>query len=416
MGVAYARGMRRVLASLQSELESTWHRLEIDPSALTMHGDGTIVTPQPDLAMRDVPLPRLRGPDSTQEIDVDGILGEGGMGTVFLGEQRSLLREVAVKVARPDAHAGTEVALLREARVTGALQHPGIVPVHMLGVDEWGHAMVVMKRLPSRTWTGRLERKAHRDADLDRELAVLEQVANALAFAHERGVLHRDVKPDNVMLGDHGEVYLVDWGLAVRMPGCTIEDAPLAASVSRISGTLFYLAPEMAAGDGSRLGPATDVYLLGATLFEVLTGEPPHAPKPGADASPRAILQHLFCGAPPSLPDDVPEALRELVGAALSPDPAQRPAHAGVFRDAVAAYRANQVSLTLAAQARQRLRDAGRAEPNTEAAARQGTWLAEARFGFEQALRGDLDNPRLRAELNETLLRMVDRELVADPK
>lgn len=200
-------------------------------------------------------------------------LGEGGMGRVVLARQRSLEREVALKTLQENAGADASAALLREARIAGALEHPGVVPIHLLTFDEAGRPMLVMKRVDGIDLATLLTNESHpmwsadgRHRDrLVASLEILIQVCLTLQFAHSRGVVHRDIKPKNIMVGSFGEVYLVDWGVASTMSDSSAISLP---------GTPEYMPPEMATG---RPGDQrSDVYLLGATLHEVLTGMPRH--------------------------------------------------------------------------------------------------------------------------------------------
>lgn len=137
-------------------------------------------------------------------------LGEGGMGTVYVAYDEVLDREVAVKLIRADADGALAERLTHEARVLARLEHPGIVPVHDVGRLADGRLYYVMKRVRGETLTCHLEKTP----DLHLRLAIFERICEAVAFAHEYGVLHRDLKPDNVMVGAFGEVLLVDWGVA----------------------------------------------------------------------------------------------------------------------------------------------------------------------------------------------------------
>src|SRR5262249_2783401 len=155
--------------------------------------------------------------------------------------------------------------LLTEAVITGSLEHPSIVPVHALGCDDAGRPVLVMKRIEGVCWRG-MARDEHPPgwAAIDAagggrrtaHVANLMAVCNAMHFAHRRGVVHRDLKPGNVMIGSYGEVYVVDWGIAAR-----IEAGP---SPVALVGTPAYMAPEMVWGEAHRVDARTDVYLLGA--------------------------------------------------------------------------------------------------------------------------------------------------------
>ena len=222
----------------------------------------------------------------------DRLLGEGGMGTVVLCEDRLIGRRVAMKLIRVEegqVAQEAETRFLREARVQGQLEHPSIVPVYDLGRDEDGAVYFTMKRVQGVTLREvvdglRADDPATTDRySLRRLLGAFTSVCLAIDLAHRRGVLHRDLKPANVMLGDFGEVYVLDWGVA----GLVNEERPahppidltasLAGSLTQqdaILGTPGYMSPEQLRG--GTLGPTTDVYALGAVLFELLTGERLH--------------------------------------------------------------------------------------------------------------------------------------------
>lgn len=222
----------------------------------------------------------------------------GGLGQVSVALDRELHREIALKEILPQHadHPDSKSRFLIEAEVTGRLEHPGIVPVYGLGKYSDGRPYYAMrfirgeslksaiKQFYSRDWTGQ---DSQRILELRNLLGRFIDVCNAIAYAHSRGVLHRDIKPANIMLGDYGETLVVDWGLA-KMPG-QLESTDPDHSVLRLSsgsdsdqtlpgtaiGTPAYMSPEQAKGRLDELGPATDVYSLGATLYELLTNKPP---------------------------------------------------------------------------------------------------------------------------------------------
>jgi serine/threonine protein kinase len=197
-------------------------------------------------------------------------LGEGGMGLVRAATQRSLGRQVAVKTLKPDAkNDQATLRLLREAWVTGSLEHPNIVPVYDLGLGEDGAPVIVLKLIEGSPWSDVARAPAdHAEDLLEKNLRIFLQVCNAVALAHSRGVIHRDLKLENVMVGRFGEVYLVDWGIAVSLRPDPTGRLPLASEAKEMAGTPAYMAPEML-GSGV-LTERTDVYLLGAILHELL--------------------------------------------------------------------------------------------------------------------------------------------------
>lgn len=293
-----------------------------------------------------------------------GELGEGGMGQVWSVRDHHLKSVMAMKVLRPALGQSPELLarFVAEAQATAQLQHPGIVPVHELGTLGDGRIFFTMELVQGRTLTELAEAlhadtraKGHWGAagrfTLRRLLTALHQATQAVAYAHARGVLHRDLKPDNLMLGDFGEVRVLDWGLArvtgqvlAAVPGGDPAAAgqgadrsadlnPVAVAhsgqtrVGQISGTPAYMAPEQAWGRLDQIGPQTDVYALGGTLYHLLVGKTPHR------GSVRDALESARSGAVPAAQPLAPVAdeLLELVAACLAPDPSDRPANAGVL-------------------------------------------------------------------------------------
>jgi serine/threonine protein kinase len=253
-------------------------------------------------------LPRS---DGNARYTVKSILGRGGMGEVRLCRDDRIGREIAVKVMLPPsltAPSGTRdemrARFIREARVQGQLEHPAIVPVHEVEVLDDGTAYFTMKRVRGQTLSSVIAALAKGDEDATRRFtrrALLQAFATvclAVDFAHARGVVHRDLKPQNIMLGDFGEVYVLDWGVAkllnasdddddLSSPGAqrpTAADAAvritgdvdgvLASRAGSILGTPGYMAPEQIDPARAQVAPATDVYALGAILFEILAWRP----------------------------------------------------------------------------------------------------------------------------------------------
>ncbi len=204
-------------------------------------------------------------------------MGRGGLGTVSRARDRELDRPVALKVLHllPGA-AQAEARLLREARVIARLEHPGIVPVHDSGVLPDGRLYYAMKLVRGR----RLDEYVRRPAAWTECLPIFQKVCDAVAFAHAHGVLHRDLKPQNIMLGAFGDVLVMDWGLA------KMRDKETQPGV--VMGTPGYMAPEQALGEAD-VDERADVYALGALLYFLLTGQAPGAtpllPPRGLDRS-----------------------------------------------------------------------------------------------------------------------------------
>ncbi len=261
-------------------------------------------------------------------------IGRGGMGEVVAAFDRRIGRDVAIKRMR-NPHPSDEATtrFLREARIQARLDHPAIVPVHELGTDDAGRPYFTMKRLAGKT----LGRRITEGAPPRQLLRAFVDVCLAVEFAHARGVVHRDLKPSNIMLGDYGEVYVLDWGVARVLaepvsaapvdgasPGAfeSIDSLGEGTKTGTLLGTPGYIAPEQLKGDAAST-PA-DVYALGSILFELLAGEPLH-PK----SHQKAIASTL--ASPQELPSRrAPERaiaveLDEVCFEALAEDPEERP-------------------------------------------------------------------------------------------
>jgi eukaryotic-like serine/threonine-protein kinase len=289
--------------------------------------------------------------------EVRGELGQGGMGVVLQGRDAAVGRDVAVKVLRDEHRDRTELRrrFLEEGRITGRLQHPGVVPVYGLGRLADGRPYFTMKLVQGRTLAELLAARAGPGQDRPRLLKVFEQVCQALAYAHAQGVIHRDLKPANVMVGAFGEVQVMDWGLAKVVPPAPAGagsrpraagggDSPTACGGSgetqagTVLGTPGYMAPEQARGEADGLDERCDVFGLGAILCAILTGQPPFGggtPEERMRQAARGELADAFarldgCGADAELV--------ALARRCLAAERADRPANAGVLAAQLAAY------------------------------------------------------------------------------
>jgi serine/threonine-protein kinase len=241
-----------------------------------------------------IPAPSDPGPSGgpaaspAEKYTVEGRIGAGGMGEVLLVQDRDLRRQVAMKVMRPDlagsrSHRDRFVA---EAQATSQLEHPGIPPVHDIGVARDGSVYFTMKLVRGRTLREILQhllinrREVREEFTLHRLVTVLERICEAVHFAHEKGVLHRDLKPENVMLGEFGEVHVMDWGIArIRTDEVDAADVVATAKTDEglktmdgtLKGTLPYMSPEQATGRVSTMDRRSDVWALGCLLYEMLT-------------------------------------------------------------------------------------------------------------------------------------------------
>jgi len=326
------------------------------------------------------PLSRLSADgELVSDYDRISLLGRGGMGEVHLAKQRSLHRTVALKQLlknRKTDHAVRQ--LIEEARVAGSLEHPSILPVYALGVDEHGKPVVVMKRIVGQSWKERIaeEDDLNSDSYLTRNINILIRVCHAISYAHSRGVLHRDLKPENIMLGDFGEVYVVDWGIATQ-----IESQVLFANFHHIAGTPSYMAPEMAVGDA--LEPRTDVFLLGACLHHILTGRSRYH---GSD--PISVLDKARLCEPYLYPEGLPKDLVAIIQKCTAKEPSERYPSVESFREALENYLKRRGAVRLCDTADTRVASLEKLNTDQDAAAVIETRnkLAEAKFAYEQAL------------------------------
>jgi serine/threonine-protein kinase len=280
-------------------------------------------------------------PEARDRYTLSRLHATGGIGRVWLARDRGLGRDVALKELRPEraGHPAVAARFLKEAQLTGQLEHPGVVPIYELGRrPEDQQPFYTMRFVRGRTLAEAAaayhRRRASGEAgplELRELLTAFAGVCNAVAYAHSRRVLHRDLKPQNVALGDFGEVIVLDWGLAKVLGEYEDGTAPLQVPTNgetdetvqgQVLGTPAYMAPEQAEWRLDLLGPASDVYGLGAILYEILTGRPPFQ---GDDAT--AVLRRVV-HEPPARPRSVdkttPAALEAVCLKALAKKPGDR--------------------------------------------------------------------------------------------
>lgn len=316
------------------------------------------------------------------------LLGEGGMGEVRLCRDKHISRDVAMKVMRTAAEQRKDLRarFLREARVQGQLEHPAIVPVYDLGRDASGNAYFTMRRIKGETLESVIEKLRAGGAEegeyaRHKLLAVFLRVCLAVDYAHKKGVIHRDLKPGNIMIGAYGEVYVLDWGLAKLLTpeeqASLDEDTVNVSSsgvnptdVGQVMGTPGYMAPEQILAQSAEVGPRADIYALGSILFELLALIPlcgsggatevlMRAVK-GVDASPQSRAPHR----------DVPPELDQVCVRATMAVPRERFASAREMHDAIDRYLSGDRDYArrreLAAEHTERAREAARGARESE--------------------------------------------------
>jgi serine/threonine-protein kinase len=269
-------------------------------------------------------------------------LARGAMGHVHPAMDRNLLRQVALKRIDKD-YANKPFyrdAFIAEAQMTGQLEHPNIVPVHELAIDANGIPYFTMKLVQGYSFDRWLrQRKSGQVERIEGGIEILLKVCDALAYAHHRGVVHRDLKPANIMVGDFGQVYLMDWGLAklTRSQPASGEGALMNAPGP--VGTPDFMSPEQARGNPKDVDERSDVFGLGALLYEVLCGHGPYGP----GGSTNDVIQRAASGQVMSIDAaceriGVPKRIRAVVERATQPDPAKRFQTITELQDAMRAF------------------------------------------------------------------------------
>lgn len=367
------------------------------------------------------------------EYVLEKLIGRGGMGDVYAARHLPTDRLVALKVARDHGTGGHSEYLLWEAQATAKLEHPGIVPVHDIGIVDGaglsppaldaGQPFYVMRILSDgRTWDHAVSRMPLRE-----NIDILLRVADAVRYAHSQGVIHRDLKPANIMLGDFGEVFVMDWGLAAatgEVAASGVSAKPLVygdmTSTGLSLGTPSYAAPELARGETNRIGAATDIYLLGAILFEILASVPPHGLGDAALSIRLAIENSIDWNI---IPQEHCE-LAAVAEKALCYEPAERYRDVGEFQSALKEWLRHSEGMELFAKARNEL---SAAQNRAGAPGSGGAYAAfERARGFLDAagelspdnaafaaLRLDLDNANASFALSQGDLELAQARLPA---
>jgi serine/threonine protein kinase len=271
-----------------------------------------------------------------------GQFGEGGMSLLLEAVDINLMRKVAMKVLRDDITVSEDELgrMVMEAQITAQLDHPNIVPIYELGLDKKNRLFFTMKKVLGKPLYEIInEKELHKrtDRDIFNIIQIMLKVCDAVAYAHSKGVLHRDLKPDNIMVGSFGQVYLMDWGVAYLKndadQACSSMDIPEVKKRKRYSfqeekmgsvvGTPCYMPPEQACGELSAIDERSDVFTLGAILYEILTGE---FPFPGKSLQEMTLNAQKCEPQPPNERVDfpLPVGLVRITMKAMSKEPLER--------------------------------------------------------------------------------------------
>lgn len=299
------------------------------------------------------------------EYELLKVLGEGGMGVVYDARQTSIDRNVALKMIKGAAATDEKqkAKFLAEVVVTGDLDHPNIVPIYDVGANSQGNLFYSMKKVQGTPWQKVVSQKS-----LAENLDILMRTADAIGFAHARGIVHRDLKPENIMLGEFGEVLVMDWGLAHPLKG--FRKTRSITSSASMGGTPAYMAPEMATGPIDKIGPASDIYLLGAILYEIITGLPPHVSK--------NVMKCLMAAARNEIaPTEKTGELVDIALKAMATEPKDRYPDVKTMQSAIRDYQSHSESVLLSSRAEDDLKDATQTDDYQH--------YSRALFGFQEA-------------------------------
>ena len=294
-------------------------------------------------------------PDAPSGYELLGEIGHGGMGTVFRARDLGLGRDVAIKILQSKYSATSHAArrFVEEAHITGQLQHPGIPPIHAVGTLVDGRPFLAMKLIKGRTLTAILAKESMSRGSL---IAAFEQVCQAVAYAHNHGVIHRDLKPANVMVGEFGEVQVMDWGLSKFRTDARADsteasvastfhdpredaDEDLRTRTGSFLGTPAYMSPEQAIGAIDQIDERSDVFGLGAVLCVILTGQPPFVGDTAESTRQLAAQKKLDDAFARLAASTAEPEMVSLCKECLAPERDNRPQNAGLVASEVHAIR-----------------------------------------------------------------------------
>jgi hypothetical protein len=298
-----------------------------------------------------------------EEVDYElvRILGEGGMGKVYEARQNATGRLVAIKILEnQDPQVRYEFA--REAIINANLEHPGIIRVYELAISEEFGLFYAMERIEGEPWSKEISSQK-----MEEKLTIFMRLLDAVAYAHSCGIIHRDLKPSNVMLGRYRNILLVDWGLALSQ-----EEIAAGIKIPNLYGSLSYMAPEMLSSKTRNLGAHSDIYMLGAILYQIMTGKPPHDFNGSAKERIQLIKKNVI------QPVKNFPLLSKIAMKALSTKPSDRYDSVSVFHFSMENYLQNRSVYALVQKGKEHYRT-GKAEKSLHS-------LSRALFAFQDAL------------------------------
>lgn len=325
-------------------------------------------------------------------------LGRGKQGVVYAAKQKGLGRTVAIKLVMKGAAGSVEREKLsrfvREAEITAALDHPNILPIHELAVTSGGELFYSMKKVEGNAWNDIIDENTK---TLEQNVDYLLKVCDALAFAHSKKVIHRDLKPGNIMIGDFGEVLVADWGMAVDLSKTeNFKPSPQQKDPFSFGGTPAYMSPEMAKHDWPRIGPRSDIYLLGAILYHLVEGRPPRDGRTVYEVLERARSNFYF-------PVKEESGLIAVALKAMATSPSDRYATVEELSDAIREVNKHAESARLSEESDALLLDAQKSSDYGK--------FNEAIFGFRNAIRLWEDNKPAKVGLKRARLAYSENAL-----
>ncbi|MAA80652.1 MAG: hypothetical protein CL916_15455 [Deltaproteobacteria bacterium] len=340
--------------------------------------------------------------DLPPPLNIKGILGKGGMGTVFLAQQHFPHREIALKRVITESHED-KMALFTEGMLMGLLEHPNIIPIYGVNTKGEDAPEVWMKKVKGVTFRQALEKGDFSGQRLKKAIQAMISICHALEYAHSKKIIHRDVKLENIMLGEFGSVYLLDWGIALQKEKMNLE------TENKIIGTINYMAPEMLLGKTEFITEQTDIFLLGASLHEIVTGKPRHT-----EVTFKKLMREIEISAPFDYRALNAQQIGEIINKACAPKPQDRYRSVKEVRLALESYLEQQQARKIEKAAEEELQNLKRFSQEQLTAEKRLAMheaFQRARFGFEQALNISSKSKTARIGLDEALSEMIKHKI-----